>query len=193
MRGVTIHFDRDTINEYLGNHFDLPPGEDAIVPVHCDYGERAATGNWPPDRIEREIFLPGRQYVPSKAGNRNIAAFADMTVRAAVVFKFLVHNVWPKSHVTMATKVVTPLIWHICRGGEVDVARIVSEELRHMTLSGVTRPETRITFPGFVMGLLQAKGVQIPMPSHEQLTSQIDDKYIQGLVRRANNRIAVPP
>ena len=116
-----------------------------------------------------------------------------MTVRAAVVFKFLVHNVWPKSHVTTATKVVTPLIWHICRGGEVDVARIVSEELKHMALSGVTRPETRITFPGFVMGLLQAQGVEIPLPSHEQLTSSIDDKYIRGLVRIANSRMAVPP
>lgn len=146
VRGVTIRFDRDTINEYLGNPFDLPPGEDPTIPVLCEYGEKAATGNWPHDRIKREILLPGRQYVLSKAGNRNIAAFAGMTVRATMVFKFLVHNVWPKSHVTKATKVVTPLIWHICRGGEVDVARIVSEELKHMALSGVTRPKTRITF-----------------------------------------------
>jgi len=61
-----------------------------------------------------------------------------------------------------------------------------------MALSGVTRPNTMITFPGFVMGLLRDKGVQIPGPFHEELVSLIDDKYIRGKARRVSNMMITP-
>jgi len=77
VRGVTIHFDRDSINDYLGNPLTLPPGEDPTVPVLCNYGEKVAANVWNHDIIEREILLPGKRYGKSKAGNRNIAVFAD--------------------------------------------------------------------------------------------------------------------
>jgi hypothetical protein len=104
VRGNTIRFDRDAINEYLGNPFTLPESDDPDTLVLCTYGEREKAGTWDLGKIERVILLPGRRYVESKAGNRNLAAFTDMRPKVGIIFKFLVHNVWPKSHVTTTPK-----------------------------------------------------------------------------------------
>jgi len=40
VRGKTIVFDRDTINDYLGNPLTLPPSEDPTVPTLCEYGRK---------------------------------------------------------------------------------------------------------------------------------------------------------
>jgi hypothetical protein len=184
VRGTTIHFDRDAINEYLGNPYTLPESEDPDEEALCPYGDRQKSGDWDHGKIQREILLPGRLYRPSKKGNPNLAGFTDMKPKAGIIFKFLVHNVWPKSHVTTATKQVTPLIYHICKGRPVDVAGIISRELKNIALGGTAGAETRLCFPGFIMGLLRHKGVQIPDFS-EELVSPIDDKYIRSYISRA--------
>ena len=88
--------------------------------------------------------MPGKSYKKGKGDESTTASYADMTLEAAFIFKFLVHNVWPKSHVSTTPKAVTPLIWHICKGGEVDVARIISRELKHVALSGLTHKATKL-------------------------------------------------
>jgi len=85
-----------------------------------------------------------------------------MKPKAGIIFKFLIHNAWPKSHVTTAPRTVTPLIYHICKGREVDVARIISRELKHIALGGAVGAETRLCFSGFIMGLIRHHEVQIP-------------------------------
>jgi len=66
---------------------------------------------------------------------------------ACIIFKFLVHNVWLKSHITTTPKLVTPLIWHIIKGWEIDVARIISRELKGVALSGLTHKFTNCPSP----------------------------------------------
>ena len=73
-----------------------------------------------------------------------------------------------------------------------DIAQIISRELKHMALSGVTRPETRITFPGFVMGLVQEQGVKIHGSFLEELASPIDDKYIRGKANKVSKKLTTP-
>jgi hypothetical protein len=115
-----------------------------------------------------------------------LAAFTDMRPKAGILFKFLVHNVWPKSHVTTTPKkVMPPLIWHICKGRPVDLASIISRELKHVALGGVAGPETRLAFPGFIMGLLKHHEVPVTEPFLEELVSPIDDRYIRGYIKKA--------
>ena len=78
VRGKTIRFDRDAINDYLGKPYTLPESDDPDTPALCPYGEREEAADWNLGKIEREILLPGRTYTESKAGNRNLAAFTDM-------------------------------------------------------------------------------------------------------------------
>ena len=177
VRGKTIHFDRDTINAYLDNPLDLPPSEDPTVPTLCEYGLREENKAWNHDLIQREILLPSKRYNRGKNEEPTTANFSDMTLEAAIIFQFLVHNVVPRSHVTTTPTSITPLIWHIIRGGEVDVARIISDQLKHVVLSGLLHKATKLSFPGFIMGLVCAQGVQIPA-CDEKIMGLVNDRYI---------------
>ena len=141
VRGKTILFDRDTINTYLGEPLTLPPSEDPTVPTLCEYGRNEEDNEWDHGMIVRDILLPGKRYKKGKGEESTTVSYADMTLKAAFIFKFLVHNVWPKSHVSTTPKAVTPLIWHICKGGEVDVSRIISRELKHVALRLMLPPQ----------------------------------------------------
>jgi hypothetical protein len=73
---------------------------------------------------------------------------------------------------------VAPLIWHILRGGEVDVARIISDQLRHIVLNGLAHKATKLGFPGFIMGLVHHQGVQIPEPCDEKIKGSLVQKTL---------------
>jgi len=190
--GKTILFYRNTINAYLGEPLTLPPSEDPTVPTLCEYGINEKDNDWDHAKIVRDILLPGKRYKKGKGDESTTASYADMNLEAAFIFKFLVHNVWPKSHVSTTPKVVTPLIWHIYKGGEVDVARIISRELKHVALSGLTHKATRLSFPGFIMGLVQSQGVQIARPFNKTMVGPIDDKFLKGLAKTVAERLSNP-
>jgi len=154
VRGTTIRFDRDKINTYLGEPLELPPPEDPTEPSLCRYGQNERDNAWNHAQIQREILLPGKRYNRGRTNEATIANFSDMTLEATIIFQFLVHNVLPKSHVTTSPISATPLLWHILRGGEVDVARIISEQLKHVALSGLVGKATKLFFPGFIKGLV---------------------------------------
>ena len=136
--------------------------------------------------------MPGRRYNKGRTDDTTTASYADMTFEATFIFKFLVHNVWPKSHVSTTPKAVTPLVWYICRGGEVDVARIISRELKHVALSGLTHKASKLSFPGFITGFVQSQGVQIAGPFTEPLVGPIDDRFLKGLVRTVAEKLSAP-
>jgi hypothetical protein len=80
----------------------------------------------------------------------------------------------------------------------VDVASIISRELKHVALGGVAGLDTRLAFLGFIMGLLRHHEVPVTKPFSEELVSPIDDKYILGYITRALTKGAtssshVPP
>jgi len=190
VRGIIIHFDQDTINTYLVSPLTLKPSEDPTQPNLCGYGQKEEDKDWNHAEIVRDILLSGKRYNKGRSDDSTTTNFGDMTLKAAIIFKFLVHNVWPKNHVTTTSKAVTPLIWHILKGGEVDVARIISRELRHVALSGLTLKLTKLSFPGFIMRLVQALGVQIPGPFGERLVGPIDDKYILSHIKLMERKLA---
>jgi hypothetical protein len=180
VRGQIILFDQDTINAYLGNPLTLPPPEDPIIPTLCEYGQKEEDKEWDHEQIQRDILFPGKSYNRGKSNEYTTANVSDMTLEAAMLFQFIVHNVWPKSHVTTTPVAVTPLIWHILKGREVDVARIISNQLRYIALSGLLHKATKLGFPGFIMGLVRHQGVQIPEPFSEKITGAINDRYIHN-------------
>lgn len=192
VRGKAIHFDRDAINTYLGNPLTLPPPEDPTVPTLCEYGRKEEDKEWDHEEIVRDILLPGRRYKRGKTDDGTTASYADMTFEAAFIHKFLVHNVWPKSHVSTTPKAVTPLIWHILKGGEVDVARIISRELKYVALSGLTHKASKMSFPGFIMGLVKSQGVVCTGPFTETLVGPMDDKFLKSLEKAVADKLEEP-
>ena len=184
VRGKIIRFDRDAINDFLGNPLTLPESEEPTVPTLCPYGEKNRQGNWNFRKIEKDILLKDRRFIKNAAGKLQKALYADMNANASVVFKFLVHNVVPKSHTSDTTMKIVPLIWSIVKGMEVDIARIISNEMKSVTLNCATSGKASLTFPGLIMGLLRANGIKIPTPADEEILHPIDDTFVSSLVKR---------
>ena len=184
MRGKIIRFDRDAINDFLGNPLTLPESEEPTVPTLCPDGEKNWEGNWIFRKIKKDILLKDRRFIKNVAGKLQKVLYADMNANASVVFKFLVHNVVPKSHTSDTTMNIVPLIWSIIKGMEVDIARLISNEMKSVTLNCATSAKASLTFPGLIMGLLRANGIKIPTPADEEILHPIDDTFISSLVKR---------
>lgn len=184
VRGKTIRFNRDAINDFLGKPFTLPESEEPTVPTLYAYGDKCAKGNWNFRKIENDILLKDRRFLKNAAGKYQKCLYSDMNANASVVFQFLVHNVVPKSHTSDTTMKIVPLIWSIIKGLEVDIARLISNEMKSFTLTYATGGKGSLTFPGLIMGLLKAKGIKIPTPPNAVIEHPIDDTFISSLVKR---------
>ncbi|MCI45672.1 hypothetical protein A2U01_0066911, partial [Trifolium medium] len=54
IRGRPLSFDREAINEYLGNPYE-PKGDDGL----CPYGRLLARGNWNVETITEKLLMLG--------------------------------------------------------------------------------------------------------------------------------------
>jgi len=140
----------------------------APLPTLCAYGDKCSKDNWNFWKIEKDILLKDRRFIKNAAGKLQKALYSNMTANAGVVFKFLVHNVVPKSHTSDTTMKIVPLIWSIIKGMEVDIARLISNEMKSVTLNCA----------------LRAKGIKIPTPADEEIQHPINDTFISSLVKR---------
>jgi hypothetical protein len=179
VRGKEIPFDRDSINAFLNNALELEPSPDPTVPTLCTYGKRIAQGNWKYEQIERDIMLKGRYFVRNDKGEIRHALTKEMNAKVCLVFQFLVHNAVPRAHTSDAPKIVLPLIWCIMKGVQVDIARIIANEMKQVALKCATgSKKVALIFPGLIMGLLKANGVTISGPFDEDIESSINDTVI---------------
>lgn len=183
VRGNTIHFDRDTLNEYLGNPLNLPQPVDDTIPSLCEYARQNARGNWNLEQMERDILLPGRMFARKK-GIIKKAFYPDMNPKASIIFKFLIHNVCPRTHTSDAPVTLIPLIWSIMQGIEVDIARIIANELKRVAINCSKGSKSALIFPGLIMGLIHDHMLEIPEPIDEDIENPIDDTFINNLMKR---------
>jgi len=157
VRGRVIRFDRDAINQYLGDPFPLRPGE------LDDYHTKHNMGHFTlPDlfeEVKKFVLLEGCSYDVSEAGREYRAQYKALTNPAKIIQKFLLHNVMPNSHLSDCLVEVCPLIYYILKGIKVDIARTIAWEMRKVTLQGKGERETRLAFPGLIMGLIQDSGM----------------------------------
>jgi hypothetical protein len=185
VRGKQIPFDRDSINAFLGNACDLEPSPDPTIPALCTYAKKNAQGNWKYEQIEKDIMLNGRYFVKKNNGEIRHALTKELTAEACLVFQFLVHNALPRSHTSDAPKAVIPLIWCILKGMQVDIARIIANELKQVAIKCATGvKKIALFYPGFIMGLLRANGVTISGPFDEDIESTINDTSIATWEKR---------
>lgn len=195
VRGRTIKFDRNAINKFLGDPFDLDvEAEDGID----DFHKKQNLGHFLLDNIHDEIkkfiMLEGETYDKSDAGRENIAQYKLMKPPAKLMFRFILHNVKPNSHMLDCTIDVCPLIFYILKGIKVDIARTIAWQLRKVMLQGHGEPKTRLSFPGLIMGLIKDTHMRMPTDYHEIIKNPIDDafitRYIMGQSKKGKGKQA---
>jgi hypothetical protein len=106
-----------------------------------------------------------------------------MNAKSSVVFHLLIRNVVPRSHTSDAPKSLLPLMWCIMNEVQVDIARLIANKLKEVTLNLVTGAKGILPFPALIMGLLRENDVVIT-PTDTEIENPIDDTFISGFVKR---------
>ncbi|KAI5408747.1 hypothetical protein KIW84_054544 [Lathyrus oleraceus] len=104
-----------------------------------------------------------------------------MTVNAQVLMTLLLYNIRTMSHTSSIPIDTTCLLYYIFNEWHVDVARVISMEIRMISSYGHrfgTRTSTTLAFPGLIMGLCGLVGVAIYLVVHGTIEGVVNDRYI---------------
>jgi len=134
VRGRVIRFDRDALNQFLGDPFPLRPGDMDDYHIKVNMGTFTLSELF--EEVKRFILLEGCNYDVSEAGREFRAQYKALTNPAKIIQKFLLYNVIPNSHLFDCVVKVCPLIYYILKGIKVDIARTLAHELKKITLQG---------------------------------------------------------
>ncbi|MCH98537.1 hypothetical protein A2U01_0019542, partial [Trifolium medium] len=91
------------------------------------------------------------------------------------------YSTMPRSHTSDATINIMGLLYYTSEGEDVDVARIISNEMKSIAESGVrnfSRPKCPLAFPALIIGLVTEARVNIPQYVHDRIQGSIDDAYV---------------
>jgi hypothetical protein len=175
VRGVNIRFDRDAINNYLGKPSTLPSDE------LCEFSKHVARGNWDVPGLLQDVLREGASIEYSKNGDAPLRALRDDIQKFhQLLFLLVTCNILPKSHTSDAPIRMLTLIHYMDQDREVDVARVISQEMKNMVLSGIRptplKTSCNLAFPGLIMGLLTEARVTIP-PHVDHFVATINDVH----------------
>ncbi|CAJ2652977.1 unnamed protein product [Trifolium pratense] len=196
VRGKTIRFDRNAINEYLGNPFTLPAHE-----TLCDFQKQRARRNWDIDNMRRKLLRPNHDFQYGTTNNPLRALRDDMRTFTQLLFLLVLYNIQPNSHPSDATMSILGLIHYMNEGLEVDLAGIISNWMKEITMCGhpdknlksaVLRSSSPMGFPCLIMGLCLANRIHIPEIGREEI-GKIDDNYVDRYCKPKKRRAAQQP
>ncbi|GAU51860.1 hypothetical protein TSUD_416440 [Trifolium subterraneum] len=174
VRGRQIHFDRDTLNRFLGEPSNLDSDQ------LCEYSEMLVRQNWPVEDMVRDIFIEGESFQLNNQREERRAIKETLTIPAQIIHLLICYNLKPRSHVHTAPMDRATLIWYILTGREVDIARVIANEMRSVAESGIKNDAKPVLpYPGLIIGLCEAEHVHIPAIVSHTTDKLINDKYIK--------------
>src|SRR4051812_15063605 len=175
VRGKTVAFDRESISEFLGEPLQLGENE------KCFYRQNVNNCASMVELMTETICDRGRGPELSRQGNPTHYNRKNLNIQARGILSVILYNIRPRTHVTTIPLDVAFLITAIMTENTVDVAFILSNELRRAALSDTQHDinaKCVLPLPGLIMGLCKEAGVEIPGQGHHVINTFIDDVYI---------------
>nr|KYP56386.1 hypothetical protein KK1_002624 [Cajanus cajan] len=175
VRGVTVNYARDTINEYLGSPYSL--GDDGLD----EYGRLKKARAFKADKMAKLLCFPGCTYIVGVTGNPVSILRKNLTTIARIGQNFLYCNVYSITHISDLNMSRATLLYSILTKDGVDIASIISDEIHKTVLStpsitGVSKP---LGFLGLITGLCKATGSRLPNNLNKSLRPPINAIYIK--------------
>ena len=177
--GRAIPFDRDAINRVLGEPLQL--GADQRDQYHTDLRLHRDV-----PAITADLLLPGKSVEPNPSGVPVRYHREDMTPMAQLILLLVLTNIQPKSHTSTVPIPVAHLVHSILTNVEIDVARIIANELKTVVESGLksgARVNCPLAFPCLIMSLCVQARVRLPSRGQVRIPSPIDDRYVAKYCR----------
>src|SRR3954464_4442897 len=172
VRGKAIDFSKEAIFDFLDNPLALVE--------ECEYHPRLNRGNWDAESIKERICRSGFTYTLTKAGLPKTFTRIQLTEEAQLVTSVVLYNIRPRSHTSSITIDTAGLVQGILKGDNIDVSRIVANELKRVSLNGTVHGDgvkCRLIFPGLIMGLCRKAGVRFPSGGMIPMDGVIDDIF----------------
>ena len=176
VRGTWISYDRNTINDFLGNPLDLDEGE------LCKY-ERIKRGlnfTWFRDNKTAEAMcISGRTFETNQAGKACRILRCNMTTLAQIWTSFLLANIVPLKHSSDLNMARCHIIYCLLKQYEIDVASLISAHIHHFVTQDCTKNPDRskaLGFPSLITTLCAANGVEVN--PQVKIRPPIDTRFI---------------
>ncbi|KAI5414213.1 uncharacterized protein LOC127087631 [Lathyrus oleraceus] len=182
--GRPIAFDRDAINRILGEPLQL--GAEERDQYHTDLRLHRDV-----EAISAALLLPGKSVELNPSGVPMRYHREDMTPMAQLILLLVLTNIQPKSHTSTVPIPVAHLVHSILTNVQIDVARIIANELKSVIESGLksgARVNCPLAFPCLIMSLCIQARVRLPSRGQVRIPSPIDDRYVAKYCRAKNAR-----
>jgi hypothetical protein len=192
VRGREIRFDRDTINDFLGQPSQLPPD------TYCAFTQSIAQGNWDISALTQSLLRPGHQLIWNTQKTYPVRAKKDdLTIHSQLLLHFTLHNVMPRSHTSDGTMKALQFMYYMENNLEIDIARVIANELREMVLTGLrtTRKKNNaaLGFPGLIMGLIYEQTRMNFPPEINLNLKEFDDEEARRVCKYRHTTIFIDP
>jgi len=89
------------------------------------------------EEISRSLFLEGRNYILNLSGQPKRVAKDDMKTPSYVILHLILHNILRCNHTSTATLDVVYLLHYILAGTQVDIARVIANEIKMVGENGI--------------------------------------------------------
>ncbi|KAI5422074.1 hypothetical protein KIW84_045503 [Lathyrus oleraceus] len=182
--GRPIAFDRDAINRVLGEPLQL--GAEERDTYHTDLRLHRDV-----PAISAALLLPGKSVELNPSGVPMRYHREDMTPMAQLILLLVLTNIQLKSHTSTVSIPVAHLVHSILTNVEIDVARIIANELKSVIESGLksgARVNCPLAFLCLIMSLCIQARVRLPSRGQVRIPPPIDDRYVAKYCRAKNAR-----
>jgi len=157
VRGKWVHFDRDSISEFLGNPLQLQEGD------KCTYQNlKAKTFGFNDQKVARKICIANCSYQVGPTENPLRILRKDMKTISQVWMIFMLSNMVPIGHVFYLNMPKCHLLYSLLKENyTVDVEKIICDEIYKFITLKVNNQESKgsLGFPVLITTLCQAQGI----------------------------------
>jgi hypothetical protein len=190
VRGKSIPYHGEAINRYLGVRW--------LLPVSSDFHGRTEHSDFDIAEVTRVLYVPERSFQFNTQGQPHRVNKKDMNELAKIWTTFVCANIMPTANISDLPISKAYLIWSIIAGIDINIGRVISEELNHFVL-GLADPTKGkdvcrgLGFPALITGLCKHNGVQMTGPYHGKLKNPITLKYIKSHCKVSELVVEAPP
>ncbi|KAL5071874.1 hypothetical protein RYX36_022761 [Vicia faba] len=176
IRGRAVSFDRNLVSQYLNRPLTLQRGE------LFSYKKMVASKKWRLDLVSETLALTPNHGFFLNASNQLVHfKRCDMNIKAQLYATLLLYNIKLRSHTSTIIIDSACLLHYMIKGWHIDVAQVISNEIRNISISGHSHgnkvPMT-LGFLDLITGLCRKAGVDIPNVSTKSISSIVNDDYV---------------
>ncbi|KAI5415720.1 uncharacterized protein LOC127073273 [Lathyrus oleraceus] len=164
------------MNTYIGDPFTLEEGE------LDEYAKRLTRGGLNINLVIDTLVLSVKSYETNASGSPKNFPRKNLRTMTQVMMMLVIHNIRPRSDTSSVPLDTAYLLYYILDYRQVDVARIIPNEIKIIDESGHrlgSRTPCTLAFPEFITGLCMRARRVIPSQVQDTVSGVMDDRYIE--------------